>query len=303
MAGLHDAIRCYDEAFQHASIANALRKGKYDRNLTECLVESFVSYFSRANLRRPQRATQDCQTPVFIVGMPRSGTTLVEQILASHPEVHGAGELDWIFRLWQSAVSRHSTKTARFSRCLERMTGRDVDALAAEYLARLQSLGHEALRVTDKMPTNFMHLGLIAMLFPSARVIYCRRHPRDTCLSCYMTDLAAGNNFSLALSFAGHFYLQCERIMTHWKSELDLRILEVEYEDVVHYTEHQSRRMLHFLDLPWDGQCLRFYENKRPVATASQAQVRRPIYQTSVSRWRHYERHLEGLKASLEFAL
>jgi hypothetical protein len=140
---------------------------------------------------------------------------------------------------------------------------------------------------------------LIAILFPLARVIHCRRDPLDTCVSCFMTDFARGNFFSSSLASAGHYYRQYERTMSHWKSVLDLPILEVNYEQVVADVEGQSRRMVEFLGLPWNAQCLRFFENKRFVETASQAQVREPIYKGSVGRWRHYEKHLGPLRAAL----
>ncbi len=207
-AGLLDHLGRYDEAFEHASKANRLRGGIYSPELAERLVASFIEYFSPSAQRRIARASNHSDVPVFIVGMPRSGTTLIEQILASHPLVHAAGELDWIVRLWSSAVSRFSTPSAPLSWCLEVMSPSDLDDLAAQYLTPLRELNPAAARITNKMPTNFMHLGLISILFPRARIIYCRRNPLDTCLSCFMTDLASGNNHALDLSTAGHFYRQ-----------------------------------------------------------------------------------------------
>jgi hypothetical protein len=231
--------------------------------------------------------------------MPRSGTTLVEQILASHAQVHGAGELHWLFHLCESLAFRCPSGTEALSDSFDRMSIRDVDALAAEYLEPLAALNRQAVRIINKMPTNFMHLGMVQVLFPLAKVIFCRRDPLDTCLSCYLTDFAAGNDFSFGLSSAGHFYRQHLRMMAHWKDVLSLSILEVQYEDVVNDLEGQTRRMLDFLDMPWDGRCLRFHENRRFVATASTAQVRRPIYRTSIGRWRNYDRHLGPLKEAL----
>jgi tetratricopeptide (TPR) repeat protein len=299
-AGLLDGLKRYDEAFEHATRANALRGVRYDPAIVERLTRDFIDYFSADRMRQLPRATHGDQTPVFIVGMPRSGTTLIEQILASHPAIYGAGELGWVYRLWESAVRKYSVPTAPLLHCLDRIGPAEANELAAEYLNPLHTLAPTAERITDKTPPNVMHLGLIAILFPNAKVIHCRRDPLDTCLSCFMTNFAAGNNFSSDLMSAGHFYLQNERMMRHWKSVLELPILDVEYEQVVGDLEGHARRMLQFLGLPWNDQCLRFNENKRFVATASNSQVREPIYQKSVGRWRHYARHLQPLKSALE---
>ena len=292
-AQLLDLMGRYEEAFAHATLAHAPYAGKYPADDVEQQVRLWTNYFTPRTLQRLPRATHGSRIPVFIVGMPRSGTTLVEQILSSHPAVHGAGELNWIETLWQSAMLRHGGAVTSVTECLDLLTVADANALAAEYLKPLQALGPMALRITDKMPLNFMHLGLIALLFPQARIIHCRRDPFDTCLSCFMTDFANINYGSLAAF--GHFHRQCNLMMAHWKSVLSLPILEVDYEQMVGDVEGQTRRLIQFVDLPWNARCLRFHENKRLVATASQSQVRRPIYQDSLERWRHYEKYLGPL--------
>ena len=296
-AQLLDQMGRYDDAFEHASIANELRQGIYLPTETERQVGNWINYFTPQTLPRLHRATHASQTPVFIVGMPRSGSTLVEQILASHPSVHGAGELGWIERLWPSALQRSGGTITTLTQCLDQLSVQDANGLAAEYLTPLLALSPQALRITDKMPLNFIHLGLIAVLFPEARIIHCRRDPRDTCLSCYMTDFT---DFSYgSLPAYGHFHRQVDRMMAHWKTTLDLPILEVQYEEMVGDAEAQTRRLIDFVGLPWDDGCLRFHENKRLVATASQSQVRQPIYQKSVARWRHYEKYLGPLESAL----
>jgi hypothetical protein len=150
------------------------------------------------------------------------------------------------------------------------------------------------------MPLNWFHLGLIALLFPGARIIHCRRDPMDTCLSCFLTHFNQGHEYKHNLSHLGHFYRIYERMMTHWKSAIDLPMLEVVYEEVVSSAEAQSRRLIQFLGLPWDERCLTPQNTKRAVVTASVQQVRRPIYNTSVHRWQRYENHLDPLKAALE---
>ena len=299
IANLLDWLGRYDQAFEHASRANELRGLTYNPRLIEGLVGQFMAYFTSAKMRRLVRATHGSEAPVFIVGMARSGSSLVEQILTSHAAVHGAGELGWIFRLWQSAARRPFAAGVDSPYFLDRLSVQQADELAAEYLTPLRALAPHAQRITDKMLANFMNLGLIATLFPQARVIHCRRDPLDTCLSCHLTEFAAPQNFSVDLSSAGHLYRQTEALMAHWKGVLDLPILEMDYEQVVGDLEGQARRLVEFLGLPWDERCLRFHENRRFVATASEQQVRKPVYRSSVGRWKNYEKHLGPLRAVL----
>ena len=298
-ANLLDRMGSYDKAFAHATQAHSLRQAKYDPVRTERLVRDWLIFFTPERVARLPRATHGSDTPVFIVGMPRSGTTLVEQILASHHAVHGAGELDWVFRLWGAAFGRLLVPGGSLIECLNQITVQDADELASEYLTPLRALSAGAARITDKLPMNLMNLGLISILFPQARVIYCRRDPLDTCLSCYMTDLAAGRDFNFDLTSSGHLYRYSAILMDHWKAVLELPILEIQYEQVVEDLESQARRMIDFLGLRWDKRCLLFYQNKRHVATATTAQVRQPIYRRSVGRWRHYDSHLGPLRFSL----
>ena len=298
-ANLLDSLGQYDEAFAQARLAHALRPTQYDPTRIERLVRDWTSYFTPTTLRRLPRATHGSRVPVFVVGMPRSGSTLVEQILASHPQVHGAGELEWIFGLWTSAVGRLSTAPSSLIECLDHFTEPLVNELSAEYLTRLTGLAPTAARIIDKLPMNLLNLGLIAMLFPQSHIIYTSRDPLDTCVSCFLTDLAARNELPFDLSTTGHLYRHCQQLMSHWRRVLDIPILQVQYEQVVDDLEAQARRLIEFLQLRWDPQCLRYYENPRPVATASSGQVRLPIYKRSVGRWRHYERHLAPLRAAL----
>ena len=296
-AGLLDRVRRYDEAFAHAVQANWLAGRADDPRVIEHLVDNLISYFTRPCLRDLRCATYRSEKPVFVIGMPRSGSSLVEQILASHPNVHGAGELDLMNRVEGGAMSMLGCAPHEYPRCLDRLTIDQADGLAQLYIDPLEAMNPNALRITDKMLQNFLHLGLISILLPQVRVIHCRRNPLDDCLSCFMTHFTADYAFTRDLASLGNYYRQYERLMTHWKETLDLPMLEVEYEDVVRDAESQTRRMLKFLGLPWDPACARFYETRRPVATASVQQVRRPIYSDSVGRWRNYGRHLAGLQA------
>ncbi len=298
-ADLLDGLKQYDQAFDRARKGNAARRIAIDIESELRGFERLLEFFSPSRLARLPRAQCRSDTPVFVVGMPRSGTTLIEQILASHSSVHGAGELDFIYRVCLGTLQMLGGAVADFPQCLDRLTQAQADGMAQIYLQPLISLAPRTSRIIDKMPQNFVHLGLISMLLPGARIIHCRRDPLDTCLSCYMTPFNSGNEFKYDLRNLGLYYRQYEMLMAHWTRVLDLPILEVRYEDLIADPEHHSRRMVEFLGLPWEPQCLRFYETARPAATSSVQQVRRPIYQSSINRWKHYDKHLDPLKAAL----
>jgi tetratricopeptide (TPR) repeat protein len=290
----------YDEAFAMAERANAIYRGRpYDLAVAENWAKRVVDYFTPERIRSLPKATVRNEKPVFIVGMPRSGTSLVEQIAASHPAVHGAGELDFMHRVLNGTVGMLGSSTENYPACLDRLTTEIADGMADIYLGPLTALKPGAARITDKMPLNWFHLGLIALLFPGARVIHCRRDPMDTCLSCFMTHFNQGHEYKHNLSHLGHFFRIYARMMAHWRSAIDLPMLEVVYEEVVADAEAQSRRLIEFLGLPWDDRCLTPHSTRRAVVTASVQQVRRPIYTTSVQRWRRYEKQLDPLKAAL----
>ncbi|MDB5173827.1 MAG: uncharacterized protein JWN51_2600 [Phycisphaerales bacterium] len=298
-AGLLDAVGRHDEAFAHAKAANALARRPFNSAAYSELVNRNTDYFTRDRLRALPRATPGNRRPVFILGMPRSGTSLVEQILATHPSVFGGGELGLVAGLTRAVATAPWAGGATMPRCLDNLTLQEANSLAAQYHAGIQSLGSAAPVVTDKMPLNFLVLGLIQVLLPESRVIHCLRDPRDTCLSCYFTDFAIGNEFTFDLGQLATFHRDYARMMRHWKQVVSLPMLEVRYEDLVADKEKQTRRMLEFLDLPWDDRCLLFHQNKRFVATASREQVRKPIYSSSVGRWKHYEKYIPELLSNL----
>jgi tetratricopeptide (TPR) repeat protein len=296
-AEVFDRLGRYDDAFSHAQAAHNANRRPYDARVMRELVDQTIEYFAGKKLHDLPRASHGSRRPVFIVGMPRSGTTLVEQILASHPDVYGAGELSFIREAANLVVA--SSQPAEFPGCLDGLPLRGCNELAGRILVGLENLNHTARYVTDKMPQNFMFLGLIAMLFPESHVIHCKRDPIDTCLSCYLTHFTLGHEFAQDLTHLGDYYLQYQRLMSHWRDTLRMPIIEVRYEDVVSDLEGQTRRLLQLLDLPWDSRCLEFHKTPRLVATASLHQVRRPLYSRSVGRWRNYEKHLSPLKVAL----
>jgi tetratricopeptide (TPR) repeat protein len=232
------------------------------------------------------------ELPVFIVGMPRSGTTLIEQILSSHPQVMGAGEL--------SALRLAVDTSGVFPDRVRQMDASLAAHLGRDYLARVMPLAKGRDRLVDKMPGNFLYAGLIPLILPGARIIHARRHPVDTCLSCYTKLFSGDLLFSYELAELGGFYRAYDALMAHWRSVLPpQRFIEVEYEAVVEDIETQAKRMIEFLGLPWNEACLNFHDNRRVVRTASVNQVRKPIYKTSRGRWRKHAEHLGPLLAAL----
>lgn len=282
----------YDEAFGHARLANSSNKRNFDVELYDRSLSRRINFLNEHTLRYLPRASHGNKRPVFIVGMPRSGTSLVEQILASHPDVFGAGELTTINEMIQSAAKAPWSGGKLFPECIENLSVLQMNRLAQNYLDVITRLNSTARYVTDKMPMNFVFLGTIQLMFPDCRVIHCIRDPRDTCLSCYFTDFGATNDFSHSISSIATVYRGYVRLMEHYRKVLSLPMLDVVYEDVVADPEASTRRMLKFLDLPWNDACMKFHENRRPVVTASRDQVRKPLYKSSIGRWKHFEKHI-----------
>ena len=298
-ANLLDRMGRYDEAFAQAAAAHKATGVRIDPASIGPQVDLQLRYFAPPRLARLPRASQLSRKPVFILGMPRSGTSLVEQILAGHPQVHGAGELELMGTLIRAACGPDARDSSAYPECLDSLTTQRCDELAGQYLSHLESLNQTATFVTDKLPVNFARLGLIALLFPGCRVIHCVRDPLDTCVSCYLSDFAFGNEFTHDLVSLGTYYRGYQTLMAHWKHALGLPILDVQYEQVVADLEGQTRRLIEFLGLPFDPRCLSFHESKRYVATLSKQQVRQPIYASSIGRWRNYQKHLGPLMAAI----
>lgn len=307
-AGLHfrlgrlrDADGRYDAAFEQFKLGNDLkaRTRQFDPQAHARYVDAVIAAYSPALMANAPRAAHGSDRPVFIIGMPRSGTSLVEQILASHPAVFGAGELDIVQRISLDLPNAIDADMP-YPQCIASMTSAQCDRLSALYLRYIDERApSSAIRVTDKMPANFLHLGLIALLFPNARIIHCVRDPMDTCLSCYFQNFGPANAYTYDLFHLGQFFQQYTRLMDHWREVLGISMMEVRYEDLVENQEVVSRALVEFCGLPWDEQCLHFYNTNRAVATASYEQVRRPVYSGSVQRWRHYIDHIGPLRSAL----
>ena len=292
----YDRQRCFDQAFGHFSAAkDVLRKhsGEFDAQALAGFFDALIESFSAGHFASARHGGSSNQRPVFIVGMPRSGTTLTEQILASHPSVFGAGELKGIPEIVKALQPG-------YPQCVASMDARQLQGLALSYERSLEGVAPAAaIRVTDKLPVNFMHLGLIATLFPNARVIHCRRDPIDTALSCFIELFKLKRDFTTDIRNIGQYYLQYERLMAHWSKVLPLPLHEQRYEALVADPEAGSRELIASCGLPWDDACLNFQGVARAITTPSRWQVRQPIYSTSIGRWRNYERQLEPLRRLL----
>lgn len=293
----HDDLGEHDRAFGHYLEGAHHKRAtlRYDAAAQRRFFADMAAVFSADFVNRHAGAGVDTNQPVFIVGMPRSGTTLVEQILASHPQVHGAGEL----RLLRNAVQERlpsGAGEAEIPAAIAHMQAEDFAAIGDSYATELARRAPGATRITDKMPPNLMLVGLIHLALPEARIIHCQRDPLDTCVSCFSKLFGHGHHFSYDLAELGEFHHLYQVLMRHWERVLPSgRMLKVRYEDVVADTETQARRLIAHCGLEWDDSCLRFHENERPVKTASLYQVRQPIYAGSVGRWRRYEQHLGPL--------
>ena len=296
---LYDGIGEFERAFQTFEKANKLKAGDFNPDEVTQAASALIYRWTQNRFQALPRSAISNDHPTFIVGMPRSGTTLVEQIVASHPEVFGGGELDAIPRLvyeWQQGMAGPVPLMIDLSM----MKQPNIDRASRAYLDESRrNAGSSTRRWTDKMPLNCLHLGLIAKLFPRSRIIHCRRDPMDTCLSCYFHHFSGRIPFAYDLSHLGRFYREYVRITDHWHHLIDIPILDVHYGELVDNVESESRRVVEFLGLTWDERCLRFHETRRTVLTSSQNQVRQPVYRTSLERWRSYEKHLGPLSEAL----
>ncbi len=289
------------ESFAAYELGNRMKRATcpWDEAAHVDLQRRIVATFSRGRLARHAPASAAGPTPVFIVGMPRSGTSLLEQVLSSLPAVHGAGEITWLAETLQSAEQDCGEGGFRFPESLGHLSDPDLRALGRRYVDRLRELAPGATHVVDKLPGNFMHVGLIHLMLPTARIVHAMRDPMDSCFSCYSRLFSANNlPYTYDLGAVGRFWLGYRDLMRHWHDVLPAgRILDVSYESMVSDVENQARRVVAYLGLPWNHACLDFHKNRRVVKTASVAQVRRPIYQSSVARWKAYEAQLGELRA------
>ncbi len=296
-----DGRKDYDRAFEFIDCGNQLRREQefYDRVDNEERVDLTIEAYSPQFLEENAGHGDPDSAPIFIVGLPRSGSTLLEQILSSHSMVDGTHELADLAKIIRS--NRNLTgPDLRYPTSIANIDTAEFEGLGSEYIERTRKYRGDRPFFTDKNPNNFAHVGLLHLILPNAKIINARRHPLDSCFRSYQQLFSQGQPFTYDLIELGEYYLQYQRLMDHWHEVLPGKVLDVRYEDVVADLDGQVRRILEHCELEWEESCLSFHETHRSVKTASSEQVRRPIYSSSVNTWRHYEQHLGDLIETLE---
>jgi tetratricopeptide (TPR) repeat protein len=287
-----------EEAFSHFARAKALTTPRFNLSEYRQCIDTLIGLFTPEFFASRRHLGHASQKPIFILGMPRSGTTLTEQIVSSHPDVFGAGELAAMTAI-ASSLGFADGPMPTYCEQIKNLERKSTLALAERYLSDLAWRAGEVPYVTDKMPHNFEHLGLIALLFPHARIVHCARNPLDNCVSCFTNRFSESHGYNTDLATLGLYYREYHRLMAHWRRVLPLEIFELRYEELIADTEAVSRRLLNFLGPEWHQGCLDFQKNERSVTTISRWQVRQPIYSTSVGKWKEFEPWLGPLIASL----
>jgi len=293
----YDGLKEYDKAFPLLVEGNRLKRAlvKYSGDQFDEVCNNIMTFFSRDNVDQLRGAGAYSDVPIFILGMPRSGTTLVETIIAAHPKVHGAGELQEL-----SNVARQPHPDAApldYPRSLKSITQDDLTSMGTRYVDALCARAASARHITDKMPSNYLMLGLIHLILPNAKIVHIKRNALDTCLSVFMQLFNSKTQpHSYDLSEIGRYYVNYARLMEHWREVLpDSAFYELRYEDLVYDKESETRRLIDYCDLKWNDACLESHKSSRSIKTASVAQVRQPVYTSSIGRWRNYEKYLQPL--------
>lgn len=295
---IYDDCGYYDQAFEYYRRGNRLRNGNviYNAHRVEEITRNTRVVFTPKFLSNRSAFGSDDEAPVFIVGMPRSGTTLMGSILSNHPSIETAGELMTIAES-AAQLPKLTGKNLPYPQVLRHMSPDIASHVIGKYQRKLrENVDRNSIYVIDKYPLNFRYLGFIAILFPRSHIIHCTRHPLDTCLSTFFQRFPLDYDYSFDMQNIAHSYGEYLKIMDHWRKVLPMKLIDVRYEDMVADTEQTARRALGFLGLDWDARCLAPHTNPCAVETASNWQVRQPVYEYAVGRWRHYEKHLARLK-------
>ena len=302
LGNIYRGSKSFDQAFSHFLEANTLYRKTfvYDAKEHALLIDSLIKVYSERFFKRKHQFGSASQLPVFILGMPRSGTTLVEQIISSHPKVYGAGELQAISAIVLS-ISQRLEHADLYPECMTLFDQEMAEEYSARYLQELALHSATAKHITDKFPGNYFKIGLIKTLFPDARIIHCQRNPLDTCISIFFHCIQDWK-WSFELTELGQYYLDYQRLMSHWHKLFPGEIFTVQYEELVMDQERVSKQLIDYLGLKWDEKCLDFHNNERDVRTISNMQVRQPMYKNSMNRWKHYEKHLQPLIEVLQQA-
>ena len=292
----------FDRAWEYYHEGNSSRRmmENYDPVRDEIMNDEFVEVFNRDFLSENTGLGHPSAEPIFVIGLPRSGSTLIEQILASHSQVEGTSELPYAGTV-ATSLNRNRADGVNYPRAVHELKEEHFKRLGADYLdlARIHRTEGKPFFI-DKMPNNFPTVGFLHLILPNAKIIDARRYPLDSCLSSYRQLFARGQSFTYDLTEIGEYFLQYQRLMDHWHDVLPGRCLTVQYEDVVTDFENQVHRLLDYCELPWEDACINFHQTERPVRTASSEQVRQPVYSKSVNFWRNHEQHLAELIEVLE---
>ena len=292
----------FDRAWAYYEEGNSTQRMEesYDPVRTEVMNDEIVKVFDREFLQHNSGRGNPSPEPIFIVGLPRSGSTLLEQILASHSMVEGTAELPYA-GIVAASMNRNRADGVNYPRAIRELSAEHFQRLGQQYLdlARIHRTEGKP-RFIDKMPNNYPTVGFLHLILPNCKIIDARRYPMDSCLSCYRQLFARGQSFTYDLTDIGEYFLEYQRMMDYWHEVLPGRCLTVQYEDLVMDFDTQVRRLLEYCELPWEENCVRFYATDRPVRTASSEQVRQPVYSRSINFWRNHESHLDELKAVLQ---
>lgn len=289
----------YAKAFDAFQKSNSVFQARFNRQEMQEFADSMIAIFTRENLARIPQARDRSELPIFVSSKPRSGSTLVEQIIHSHPSAYGAGEINNFSNI-VSHLQEEIGSVQLYPDCIADLTQQHVDDLAGRYLKEMRRLGPGAKRVANKNLDTYRHMGMIQIILPAARIINVFKDPLDNCFGIFMASLNVNHvPYSSTLEDIAFAHIQFERMMNHWRSVLDVKMLEVPYEQLVEDSDTWIRKIIEFTGLPWNDQCLRYYEAKRDVITLSYDQVRKPIYKSAVARWKKYEEFLGPLKKAL----
>jgi tetratricopeptide (TPR) repeat protein len=298
-ARAHEQLEQYDEAFEAYTNANQTMSSSFDSRSYAESIDELIAVFSAQNMPSLKRSAKRSELPVFIACMPRSGSTLVEQIIHAHPQAFGAGEITAFSHIVRDLQATLETVQS-YPYCVADLKQNDAERLGDSYIRQIRKLGGPATRVTNKHLENFRHLPMIQQLLPGSRVVHIQRDALDNCFSCFMAVLLPAHApYASDLRHMGFVYRQYERLMAHWREVLEIPTLHVNYEELVEDPDDHIRRIIDFCGLDWDDRCLRYYEADRNVLTLSYDQVRKPIYKSAVKRWTKYEKHLGPLREAL----
>ena len=298
LGAIYDKDNDFDKAFTHYHKANQFERKEIDYSAERhsSFIDNLIEIYSKKFFDKLKIQGSDTKIPIFIVGMPRSGTTLIEQIVSSHPDVFGAGELLLLVNSEKNIIKQINSNIP-YPKCMTEITDTIISDSASEHLSELKKYSPQSKHVTDKLPHNFLRIGLIKILFPNARIIHCQRDSLDTCVSIFLNRFALpiGNEFTFDLTELAKYYLDYQRLMLHWQSIFSEEIYDLHYEELVRNQEKISRELIEYIGLEWDENCLDFYKNERAIKTMSFDQVRQKIYTGSVKRWEKYQKFLNPL--------